>query len=390
MSASAVSPALAAAAPPARPRAVAATTRLDGLDLHRGLIMAAMAIDHASVFIARTHTQEFWARWLSHLCAPGFALLMGVGMALLAHARGQAGWSAARVRRFFVTRGLLLIALQFLVEDPAWILGLFTTAPGAAVSHGMVPGGGSDVRIYVGVLFSLGAAMALWGLLVRAPAWLVGALGAATLLVTEWLTPGADQAATLHAPWLRLLLVPGHTNAWEVFYPVVPWLGVVAFGLLLGRAVVRDAAAAQRLAGRLALVLALLFVALRLGGGFGNLHEVPPGALGFLTVVKYPPSLAYLAMTLAVNLALMANWGRLQALARRRWQPLTAFGRSAMMFYLAHLWLYALLGLAFRGGASLAQMLAMWAVGLLMLWPLCLRWGAFKRRTPTDSIWRFF
>lgn len=392
----------ASARPPAA--AAAAAGRLAGLDLHRGLIMAAMAIDHASVFIARTHTQEFWgsplpllhdaawfwARWMSHLCAPGFALLMGVGMALLANARTAAGWSEGQVRRFFVKRGLLLIALQFFVEDPAWIFGIFTTTPGAAVSHGEVPGGGSDVRIYVGVLFSLGACMVLWGVLVRARAWLVAAIGAAALLATEWLTPGAGQVATLYAPWMRLLLVPGHTNAWEVFYPVVPWIGVVAFGLLLGRAVVQDAARAQRIAGALAVTLALLFVVLRLGGGFGNLHEVPPGVLGFFTVVKYPPSLAFLAITLAVNLALMANWSRLQGLAARRWQPFTAFGRSAMMFYLAHLWLFALLGLGFRGGSSLAQMLTMWITGLAILWPLCLRYDVFKRRTAPDSIWRFF
>ncbi len=366
--------------------------------------MAAMAIDHASVFIARTHTQEFWgvplptlpdqawfwARWLSHVCAPGFALLMGIGMSLLAHARSKAGWTPSQVRRFFVKRGLLLIALQFLTEDPAWIFGIFTTSPGAGVSHGLVPGGGSDVRIYVGVLFSLGACMALWGLLVRAPAGVIGAIGAAALLATEWLTPGPEQASTLFAPWQRLLLIPGHTNAWEVFYPVVPWLGVVALGLLLGRAVVCDARQAQRIAGRLALGLALAFFAMRLGGGFGNLNEVPPGVIGLLTVVKYPPSLAYLSMTLAINLALMASWSRLQAFASWRWQPFTAFGRSAMMFYLAHLWLYALLGMAFRQGSSFGQMFAMWVAGLFILWPLCLRYDEFKRTTAADSFWRFF
>lgn len=391
-----------AAAPVAAPTAAPAA-RFAGLDAHRGLIMAAMAIDHASVFIARSHAQEFWGaalpafpdaawfwvRWASHLCAPGFALLMGVGMVLLANARSQAGWSAARLRRFFVTRGLLLIVLQFLVEDPAWILGLFTTLPGAAVSRGAVPGGGSSVMIYVGVLFSLGAAMVFWGLLLCAPSWLVAATGAVALLATELLMPGHAEIATLFAPWLRLLLVPGHTNAWQVFYPIVPWLGVVAIGVLLGRALLRDAAAAQRGAGRAALLLAAAFVALRLGGGFGNLNEVPPGALGFLTVVKYPPSLAYLAVTLALNLALVAAWGPLARLAAARWLPFGAFGRSAMMFYLVHLWLYAVLGLAFRGGSSLPQMLAMWLLGLVLMWPLCARYEVFKRTTAPTSVWRF-
>jgi uncharacterized membrane protein len=30
------------------------------MDAHRGLIMVLMAIDHASYFIARVHSAEFW------------------------------------------------------------------------------------------------------------------------------------------------------------------------------------------------------------------------------------------------------------------------------------------------------------------------------------------
>jgi uncharacterized membrane protein len=66
--------------------------------------MVLMAIDHASFFIARVHPSENWAfgppyyasiaafvtRWATHLCAPGFFLLMGDGMALLAASRRQA------------------------------------------------------------------------------------------------------------------------------------------------------------------------------------------------------------------------------------------------------------------------------------------------------------
>jgi uncharacterized membrane protein len=55
--------------------------------------MVLMAIDHASYFIARVHSAEFWGtalpiyssvfwfwtRWVTHLCAPGFFFLMGIG-----------------------------------------------------------------------------------------------------------------------------------------------------------------------------------------------------------------------------------------------------------------------------------------------------------------------
>src|SRR4030042_2962101 len=117
--------------------AVAAAQRFIALDAHRGFIMVLMAIDHASYFIARVHSAEFWGaalpvypsaiwfwtRWITHLCAPGFFFLMGIGMILFADARRQAGWEEGRITRFFVIRGLLLIFLQLFVEDPAWILG---------------------------------------------------------------------------------------------------------------------------------------------------------------------------------------------------------------------------------------------------------------------------
>lgn len=67
--------------------------RLPALDAQRGLIMVLMALDHASYFIARVHSLEFWGtalpvypnafwfwtRWVTHPCAPGFFFLMGIG-----------------------------------------------------------------------------------------------------------------------------------------------------------------------------------------------------------------------------------------------------------------------------------------------------------------------
>ena len=72
-----------------------------GLDVLRGLIVALMALDHASFFIARMHSREFWGtalphydtilpflmRLASHMCAPGFFFLMGAGMSLFSASR---------------------------------------------------------------------------------------------------------------------------------------------------------------------------------------------------------------------------------------------------------------------------------------------------------------
>src|SRR5690242_11175597 len=66
-----------------------AAQRLDSVDLFRGLIMVIMLIDHTRDYVHRdglavdplalatTTPALYFTRWITHLCAPGFALLAG-------------------------------------------------------------------------------------------------------------------------------------------------------------------------------------------------------------------------------------------------------------------------------------------------------------------------
>ena len=382
-----------------------AGSRLLAMDAHRGLIMVLMALDHASYLIARVHSQEFWGtalpeypdafwfwmRWSTHLCAPGFFFLLGIGMTLLAAARRSAGWCEGRIGRSFIARGLLLILLQLAVENPVWLMMDLSALPGAAVTRGgAVPGGGSEDLINGGVLFALGGSMVFWAFLRRAPAWMIALISAAAVIFTQLATPGPDRVGELYSPLVRLLLIPGHTDAFKVFYPLLPWLGVTGLGLLFGGLLLQDRRRAGRAAGWAGVAALLLFVLIRIVGGFGNLNEVPAGWMGFLNVVKYPPSLAFLAATLSINLLLLAAWPRLEALVRHPRHPLPIFGQAPLLFYLLHLWIYGIFGLFFRGGSSPATMLAGWLLGLAILYPLCVRYGRFKRGKAPASLWRIF
>jgi uncharacterized membrane protein len=384
--------------------AIAPAQRLVALDTHRGFIMVIMAIDHASYFIARVHSVEFWGmalpvypnalwfwtRWITHLCAPGFFFLMGIGMVLFADARRQAGWEEGRITRFFVIRGLLLIFLQLFVENPAWILGNLSAGTGVMVIRGGVPGGGTEGAIYFGVLFALGGAMVFWGIVRRVSFWFIGLISLVAVMVTQLVMPGPDHTATLYRPLLRLLIIPGHTNIWEIFYPVVPWLGVTGLGLLFGELLKRDAHRAGRVAAWTGWGFLALFVIVRTTGGFGNLNEVSPGWIGFLNVIKYPPSLAFLTITLGINLLLMGRlrWAKLGL--QSRYHPLLVFGRVALFFYLLHLWVYSLLGLFFKSGSSLLAMYGCWLLGLVILYPCCYGYNRLKGRKSLSSLWRFF
>ncbi len=351
--------------------------------------MVVMALDHANGFIAHgKYAPEMWiglfpdyrgdalaflTRLVTHLAAPGFFFLMGAGMALLVRSRQAGGWSRRRIVRHFLQRGALLIALQLLVENPAWAFG-GTQIPG----------------IYFGVLYGLGGAMILGVLLVLLPGrWLLP-LSAALVLATEALLKAVATSYVGTSVGWRLLLVPGFAPEMTVLYPVLPWLGVAGLGMAYGRWLGADRTRALRWSTGLGAAALLAFLILRLLDGYGNIHPTPgDGWINLLNTVKYPPSLTFLLMTLGVNGLALGLLARLPGRAGRALQPLVIFGRAPLVFYLAHLYLYGLMGrLIDPKGIGIPAMIPLWLLGLVILLPLCWFYGRFKHSRPPDSPWR--
>src|SRR3954447_3383009 len=129
--------------------AVAPARRLDGIDLVRGLVMVVMLLDHTRDFfgdtsidptdLSRATPALFLTRWITHFCAPTFALLAGVGARLAG--RGRDPWALAR---FLLTRGLWLIVLEQTVEKFGL---LFRPAPGLLLGLVLWSIGGSFVLL---------------------------------------------------------------------------------------------------------------------------------------------------------------------------------------------------------------------------------------------------
>jgi uncharacterized membrane protein len=166
----------------------------------------------------------------------------------------------------------------------------------------------------------------------------------------------------------------------------MPWLGVMGLGIVKGRRM-KDEGGMEvyRLAfwpGSGALVL---FVGLRWWGGLGNIRPPVGGDwIGFFNLVKYPPSLTFLLLTLGVNWVLLAVLARLPA----GWlRPFTLYGRVPLFFYLTHLYLYGLMGKFVQ--TDIPGMLPYWLLGLLILAPLCWGYGRFKNGRSPESLWRF-
>ena len=129
---------------------------------------------------------------------------------------------------------------------------------------------------------------------------------------------------------------------------------------------------------------------------WGDIHRSSPlSTVSHTSLIgtKYPPSIAFLLLTLGVNtllLGLLAYLGRSpDGLGSLAW-PLLVLGRVPLFFYVLHLWLYTAVGLAIPGDTSLLVMYPIWIGGVALLLPACVRYDRFKCGRPADSYWRLF
>jgi uncharacterized membrane protein len=367
--------------------------------------MIVMALDHASAFVAEQHFSEFWGtplpdygdglslwtRVVSHLCAPGFFLLMGAGMTLFARSRRARGWSEGRISRHFGVRGAVLVGVDLVLVFPAFVLGMLESMlREGSITAPPIPGGGGIPYLSPGVLTALGVCMMVAGLLTRLSTRSTAVLAVSLLLLSQILLPMPDNASELYPSVLRMLLIAGQTGPVMISYPLLPWLAVALLGMVLGAGFAREPGRVMRLALPLGLSILGAFVVLRIAGGFGTHHPIPvPGWMGLFTVTKYPASLVFLMLSLGSNLILL--WA-LESADRRGIRALEwvrVYGRSPLFFYVAHLYVYALMGMI-PGHTTLAVMYPFWASGVLILYPACVRYDRFKRAKPEDSIWRLF
>jgi uncharacterized membrane protein len=387
--------------------------RLVSVDVLRGLAMVIMALDHTRDFmasvqfapedLARTYGVLFFTRFITHFCAPVFCFLAGTG-AFLATSRGK---SIQQVSRFFFTRGLWLVFLEFAVVDFAW---------------GFVP------WAYAGVIWILGWSMMAMALIIRLPLRWIAVMGLG-MIATHNLLDGINPAWWGKFYWLWMMLhTPGRIPltahfSFYVGYVLIPLVGVMATGFAFGSLLLRPDRRKWIVA--LGISATALFFVLRginlYGNGiaglpFGWPRSVGPWsvqptlsltAISFFNTLKYPPSLDYLLMTLGPSLIVLGLLDGAKA-ERGLGRVLLVFGRVPLFYYVLHLYLLhmiaILVALVFQqplwygpilGGTSpkplgyghdLPFVYVMWILAVAILYLPC-RWFMDLRSRHRDWAW---
>lgn len=372
-------------------------TRLEAVDVLRGVIMILMALDHTRDFfgipgqnptdLASASAALFLTRWITHFCAPVFFLLTGTGsyLALRRRSRAELSW-------FLLTRGLWLIFLDLVL------------ARCLAYQFNF------DYRVtMLLVLWALGWAMIALAALVRLPASVVTAFGVVLVAghnLFDEVRSASPLWSILHRPGF-VLNTPEHVVF--VAYPLIPWIGVTAIGYGLGQVYNWSADRRRAFLLRLGAALSLGFLALRGLNVYGDpsrwtgQKSAAFTVLSFLNTTKYPPSLLFLLMTLGPALIFLALVDRHTP---RILRPALLIGKVPLFYYLLHFALIHLLAVAVcllrygsahwmiespdlghypfspppAWGFSLPVVYLAWTLVVVTMYPLCRWFAALKAR----------
>ncbi len=372
-------------------------SRMLALDGLRTLVMLLMFTRHAEIFLTSIITPPeiwggvipelkmglpYWTRFLGHICASGFLFSMGMGMVFYSESRLRRGVSRRAVTGYFVIRGILLIVLQLTVANIIWDY----SNPSRQVAQT------GEVLFYFGILFALGVSLIINSVLIRFSDKIILVVAFLSFLFIHLFLPDFNEYAQKYPIILRLLFIPGQTGAVKVVYSVIPWFGITGIGMVFGKWFLKNKELASKRALRGAVVLLVLFFLIRITGGFGNIRPYGGGDWRLLFFInKYPPGFSYLCVTLGEVLLVLWCFMKWEKYIGRYFGFLLVFGRTALFFYLAHLYIFAFCGqVFFRDGLGLVGMYVMCGLILLILFPVCDLYNRFKFTRPVNSVWRLF
>lgn len=384
-------------------RVLTGGNRIDSIDLLRGLVMIIMALDHTRDYfhisawtqdplnLATTTPALFLTRWITHFCAPIFTFLAGTSIWFQSKNKNRKELSS-----FLIKRGIWLVIVEIVIFNFA-----FSFDPSYTI-------------VALQTIWSIGVSMIFLGLLIWLPfTWILGIgllilLGHNSLDFYEASHKGDFSVvySMIHRPGFFSL---GKDHGLFVFYPVLPWLGVMILGYCFGRLFTAyTGAERQKILMRLGFGVILLFIAIRAINVYGDpkFWSVQDNALhsifSFIDTQKYPPSLLYSAMTIGPGILFLSFFEKTKNTLTN---IIVVFGRVPFLYYVLHFFLIHALCMLFfllRGhrfsegihegpnmlpnfivaneGYSLGFVYIIWICVVIMLYPIC-RWFSEYKKT---------
>jgi uncharacterized membrane protein len=356
-----------------------ASNRRPWVDVFRGLLISHMALDHASLMFNAGRAEEelaaagppvfssfmqFLTRFAGVPVAPGFCFMAGFMVAMTSAARERRGVDPADITNRLIIRGLVLIGVDAVIMGlPRALMGFYSFM----------------------VLSSIGVGIIAAALLRNVSPRVLLAVALGVLVLHPLLDVSALPVA------LRAVLYePVRTGAFRSMYPVIPWIGLLLMGLVVGRdALTRERPARRWLA--LAGVSLIAFLVIRLAGSYGNAYSYASiTSLDFWIFAKYPPDLAFLSWSLACIFFALAVLAILAPRETPWWlRPFEIFGRVPFFFYVVHFYVLGVAQAILRARVGLVETYAIWlALLLAMTWP-CV-WYYRKKRDRPNMVTRYF
>jgi len=360
--------------------------RIVAIDWLRGIVMILMVLDHTSWFFNEQRifadsvllyepgiqfaADQFFTRWITHICAPTFVFLAGTSIAISNFQRRQQGISDAVINRELLLRGAFIALLDLVV---------FSLAGGKPVLQ---------------VLYAIGLSMMLMVHLQRLGTrivfWLAILIiaGSELILMMLWQPDGEVPF------WLAITFAPVFGETYTVLYPALPWLGIMMIGWVFGERLIAEPSFSSmpyRLLMTCAWFALTLFVVIRGADGYGNMYMQLEGdtLINWLHISKYPPSLVYTLIELGLMALILSLLMRLESFKKSIYSngPVLVFGQTALFFYLAHFGVLVVLKFFFERG-SLIQTYWITLLVLIILYPICRIYRTLKWR-HSQSLLRF-
>ena len=311
-------------------------TRIQSIDLLRGIVMIIMALDHSRDFIhygnsidqapmdfASTNPVLFMTRWITHFCAPVFVFLSGTSIFLY----GSKGRTKNQVAFFLFSRGFFLMLVQIFLMSLLW---------NATLSV-----------IDLQVIWAIGLCMVCLSVLQFLPYQILLGIGVLIFFGHNLL-----DAVKVDSPvWKSFIWAVIHQESEFRFtdnlivyvsYPSLSWLGLMILGYAAGKLYLPQTNPNYRrkLLRTVGLLSIVLFIVIRWINVYGDLHQWQPQRsplftfFDFIKPTKYPPSLLYMLMTMGPALIMLSYVENITV--KGIWAKIIVFGKVPFFYYVLH------------------------------------------------------